>query len=351
MDKTTGTLYGTTWAPGSGTVYSLHQNGGVWTHGILFNFGGSDGAQPYAGVLEDSLGDIYGTTVYGGAYGMGVGYELIHQGHAWTETVIHSFAGSGDGAYPYAELVSDPTTGALYGTTYSGGTSGCGTVFELTRSGGTWTETVLHSFLGGDGCLSDSRVHEDAKGRLFGATPNGGAYGAGVVYMLTETEGKWSETVLYNFTGGSDGNYPKDLDLEPTGDVIYGVTAAGGSSANGTVFEVFKSRGSWREKVLYNFMGFPDGATPLGMHLDRTTTTIYGTTKLGGNQGAGDGTVFELAKSGSSWNETILQNFGYNSGNFPWSRPIEDAKAGILYGTASSGGTDNGGVAYAVGIP
>lgn len=165
-------LYGTTSEGGTsglGTVFRLKDTSGTWTESVIYNFAGGtgDGSYPYAGLLL-SGGVFYGTTYYGGTYGAGTVFSLSASGNTWTETVIYNFGGAGDGANPHAPLTV--SSGVLYGTTYNGGASGDGTVFSLTPSGGSWTEAVLYSFSGTDGQSPHGGVVVGSEGVLYGTT-------------------------------------------------------------------------------------------------------------------------------------------------------------------------------------
>ena len=178
-----GNLYGAT---GDGTVFELTPNGdGNWTETVLFRFDGADGESPAAGVIFDAAGNLYGTTIGGGAYGSGTVFELTPNGDgSWTELVLHSFRNDGtDGYYPWAGLILD-ADGNLYGTTAAGGAYGDGTVFELTRSN-RFQETVLHNFSGADGRWPQASLIFDAAGNLYGTTGAGGVYDDGTVFELT----------------------------------------------------------------------------------------------------------------------------------------------------------------------
>src|ERR1019366_934096 len=186
-----GNLYGTTseggtsssCSGGCGTVFELTPTaGGGWTEKVLHNFNsnGTDGANPYAGLIFDAAGNLYGTTTVGGTYYYGTVFELTPTaGGGWTEKVLHSFNYNGtDGNNPQASLTID-AAGNLYGTTSGGGTYGNykGTVFELTpAAGGDWTETVLHNFVGPDGAAPLAGLIFDAAGNLYGTTSGGGTY-------------------------------------------------------------------------------------------------------------------------------------------------------------------------------
>ncbi len=250
-----GNLYGTTanggtssCAHGCGTVFELTPGaGGVWTETIVHNFTASDGFAPTAGLVADAAGNLYGTTTAGGAFNAGTVFQLTHTaGGQWNETVLHSFRIYGqpsDGVEPIAGLVID-ATGNLYGTTSAGGSYLSGTVFELSPgAGGAWTETVLHSFgAPGDGNDPDyGALVMDAAGNLYGATNHGGANGAGTAYKLAPAVGgNWTETVLHSFTAHSDdGSFPyAGLIFDGAGNLYGTTTSGGGTSLDGTVFEI-----------------------------------------------------------------------------------------------------------------
>ena len=198
-----GNLYGTTVTGGAaaradGTVYEFSPNaGGGWTEKGLHSFGnGNDGIFPYGNVIVDSAGNLYGTASTLGAYGYGMVYELTPRaGGGWTEKGLHSFGdGFGDGRYPMAGLIFD-SAGNLYGMTNEGGVYSFGTVFELTpNAGGSWTEKVLYSFgHDNDGSQPVGDLIFDAAGNLYGVTAFGGAHKTGIVFELTPTtSGPWT---------------------------------------------------------------------------------------------------------------------------------------------------------------
>jgi uncharacterized repeat protein (TIGR03803 family) len=196
---------------------------------VLYSFkGGNDGADPNAAVIADAKGNFYGTTYGGGTSGLGTVFELAADG---TETVLYSFKGGSDSANPFASLILD-AKGNLYGTTYSGGSGNHGTVFKLAPDG---TETVLHSFAGGsDGTSPDSSLTEDNNGNLYGSTLYGGSTdcsgnGCGIVYKLA-ADG--TETVLHAFAG-SDGAQPNASLLAGKKGELVGTTYNGGNTGCG----------------------------------------------------------------------------------------------------------------------
>jgi uncharacterized repeat protein (TIGR03803 family) len=346
-----------------------------WNEKVLHNFNGSDGSASRSGLVFDAAGNLYGTTTGGGTYpcgdlGCGTVFELSPtQGGGWTEKVLHSFNDDGiDGINPFAGLVFD-AAGNLYGTTAQGGTDpcgplGCGTVFELSpMPGGGWTEKVLYSFGNGtDGAypLYGALIF-DAAGNLYGTTSSGGTHncqgngGCGTVFKLTPTVGgAWTETVLYNFGNGTDGYAPEaGVILDPAGGNLVGTTTYGGTngcavsqySGCGTVFELTPAAGGgWTETVVHDFGGDLDGATPLaGLTLD-AAGNLYGTTFVGGTYDLG--TVFRLSPAGLGWSETVLYNFSLGSGGGPGAGTLVFDAAGNLYGTVYYDGVYFGGTAF-----
>jgi len=345
-----GNLYGTTARGGindgyygNGTVFKLSSASGHWRETILYKFsGGSDGKYPSSGLVKDSAGNFYGTTSQGGSSscGCGVVFKVDSSG---TETVLYSFNAT-DGEYPLGGLIFD-AHGDLFGTTTNGGTEGNGTVFELIpNSDGTWTEQVLHSFTdsSGDGETPEGGVVMDNAGNLYGTTEDGGN-GAfdGIVFELKHSGSSWTESILYSFTGGSDGGRPfAGLTIHDGN--LYGTTISGGIGA-GVVFELQPGSKGWTESVLYTFKGHPDGANPEARVIFGKSGNLYGTTPNGGWRYCliGCGTIFKLTpKSGGGWQETVLYHFngrGVSDGENPEASLLRDAK-GHLYGTTSVGG-------------
>jgi uncharacterized repeat protein (TIGR03803 family) len=329
-----GNLYGTTYAGGAsgvGTVFKLDKAG---KETVLYSFSGtgSDGANPSAGVIRDASGNLYGTTLYGGTSGEGTVFKLSKTGK---ETVLYNFCGEShctDGEEPLAGLVED-TKGNLYGTTYGGGSSNWGTVFKVNKAG---KETVLYSFQNSDAHYPYAGVIRDTKGNLYGTTASGGTgtgcgdSGCGTVFKVSKT-GK--ETVLYSFTGATDGNDPRAGLIEDSKGNLYGTTLQGGTSGEGVVFRLSTMA---EETVLHSFVGGTDGVNPRAGLIQDTKGNIYGTTYTGGS--TGNGVVFELKKTGQ---ETVLYTFcslsNCTDGAHPLAGLILDSK-GNLYGTNSNYG-------------
>ena len=388
-----GNLYGTTVYGGTGvcgsvpptgcgTVFQMRRNsGGGWTEKVLhnFNINGKDGFYPYAGLIFDAAGNLYGTTGYGGTgvcisvmpTGCGTVFELKPKaGGGWTEMVLHSFAGGSDGDLPQGGVILDPA-GNLYGTT--AGIAGacpqppytdCGTVFRLRpHANGVWTETVLHTFTynGTDGYGPYGSLARDAAGNLYGGTFWGGTYNDGTAFKLTPAKGgSWTES-LYTFYWGKglNGGGPGSLILDAAGN-LYGTTSVGGAGC-GAVFQLTPVAGNWTETTLYSFDIYSTGdATNASLIFD-AAGNLYGTNQLGGagtticlwfgggTEAASCGTVFKLTPAGGgTWTQTMLHSFGNGTdGQIPYAGVIRDA-AGNLYGTTYSGGTYSGGTVFEV---
>lgn len=245
FDKS-GNLYGTTTAGGSsgnGAVFRLTAPpvaGGAWKEAVLYSFGtGTDGAVPVAGVTMDATGNLYGTTSAGGSYGYGTVFELKRSTPQWTEAILHEFALGSDGGVPYAGLVLDGK-GNLYGAASDGGgggENGGGTVFELTRGSAGWTFNVISS-LSGWAISGTFRNLLMQPGKIYATTHCDGDYSAGTVYELTLTGGVWTYNLLYDFTGASDGQFAfSNLVADKEGN-LYGTTNEGGADGGGTVWKV-----------------------------------------------------------------------------------------------------------------
>jgi len=236
-----GNLYGTTIGGGEhthGTVYELARSGNSYTESVIYSFIGSDGAYPYSGVVFDRNGNLFGTTVAGGAYNLGAVYELSYKpGVGWTNTVLHSFQNGSDGQDPYAGLIID-ASGNLYGTTDEGGSGNGGTVYELLPSGNGWTFKVLYSFAGKSPCGPQAALTIDGVGNLYGTTVCDGAHGFGNVFKLTNSGNSWTYTSLYDFTGGSDGADPRSTVTFDANGNLYGTTPEGGVRNNGVVWMI-----------------------------------------------------------------------------------------------------------------
>jgi uncharacterized repeat protein (TIGR03803 family) len=260
---------------------------------------------------------------------------------AQTEKILYSFTGGSDGGAPQGGLVLDGK-GNLYGTTQQGGSNSGGTVFELTpNSNGTWTEQVLYSFTGlfgnSDGAFPYGSLVFDSKGNLYGTTVFGGTSFQGTVFELSPgTNGTWTENILYNFTGGADGGAPygPGLSIDRAGN-LYGTTNTGGSNGFGVVFEVVAgSNGNWTEKVLHAFTGGDDGSYPFGGPLlVDSTGSLYGNTSQGGTHDYG--VVFKMTPNANgTWTEKVLYAFKNTDGTTSPIGALAFDTHGNIYGTA-----------------
>jgi len=316
---------------------------GAQTETVLYSFtGGTDGGSHDAGLVLDTVGNLYGTTPDGGFFkdgcgsnGCGTVFKVTPSG---SETVLYAFTGeNGNGKFPLPRLVQD-ADGNLYGTTAGGGDFKSGTVFELAASG---TETVLYSFKGAkaDGAVPGGGLVRDTQGNFYGTTVGGGSHYKGTVFKLTPAG---AETVLYNFQGRPDGSAPGNTLVRAAGN-LYGTASDGGSGAGcaspgcGVVFEITPYG---TDRALHVFTGAADGARPAGGLVRDALGNFYGTAAWGGTMNSscpqGCGTVFELSpNAGDTWSFTVLHSFtGEGDGYHPVARLVGDAHSN-LYGITS----------------
>jgi uncharacterized repeat protein (TIGR03803 family) len=331
--------------PGLGGVIVGRHAAPPWTSAaketVLYSFTGSpDGRYPRARLMRDGAGNLWGTTVDGGGpCDCGTIFELMPQGQSFTESVVYAFGAPAAGEYPDARLYLDKA-GTFFGVTHAGGYWNQGALFEMSPlpSGG-YSVTPVHEFTGvGDGSDPVTPVIGDSSGTLYGTTPTGGLgnCACGTVFAVSPGQG---ETVLYSFSGGSDGSTPEAPLVMDSSGVLYGTTAEGGTVTSactlgcGTVFEI--AAGHFTS--LYHFKGGTDGAEPMGGLMVDKNGVLYGTTRRGGTgcNGAGCGTVFALAPHGSGYTESVLYGFAArDDGAQPTSDLVMD-KSGVLYGTTS----------------
>jgi len=246
--------------------------------------GGQDGADPiYGSVVFDNDGNLYDTASAGGTAGRGVVFELVRSNGGWTEQVLYNFQGGSDGWQPVGGMVFD-SAGNLYGTTIAGGTLDCGTIFELSPNGSGWTHKVLYSFLcGSDGNGPIATPILDQYGNLYGSTFYGGAGNGGVVWELSpESNGNWSFTALYELAQGPRGGRGpySSLAMDSSGN-LYGTTHLDGTYGAGNIFKLTRQNGFWTYTSLHDFTGGLDGQWPYGPLLD-SQGNLYGTTYAGG---------------------------------------------------------------------
>jgi uncharacterized repeat protein (TIGR03803 family) len=337
---TDGTLCGTTYGggeSGSGAVFKLNADGTGYTVLHSFAASGREGAYPGASLVEGWDGALYGTTASGGGGGYGPVFRLNPQGTNYT--VLYSFCGTeGDGAYP-AALVVQGWDGALYGTTYSGGSVGAGTVFKLNLDGTDYS--VLHSFNVEDGALPCAPLYHGWDGLLYGTTYSGGSNNVGTVFRLNPDGTGY--TVLHSFTlDGVDGAYPYSPVVQGWDWALYGTTSSGGGNNAGTVFRLNADGTGYT--VLHSFArDGTDGTCPYSAVVHGWDWTLYGTTLFGGSHKAG--TLFKLNTDGSGY--TVLRAFSPRGadGAYPYSALVQGSD-GWLYGTTVIGGSQNAGTVF-----
>lgn len=362
-----GNLYGTTYEGGGegggeqgtcgviigcGTVFRLVPTAsGPWTEQILYVFLNlSDGAFPSAGLAIDQDGNLYGTNLP--VSGNGLVFEISNSGGGWKETTLYTFTGGADGGHPGGSLILDQL-GNLYGVTLQGGTSTgcsgapCGTVFQLSPGSSGWTEKVLYSFNGADGSTPAGRLDFDSAGNLYGTTFYGGSDGDGAVFELSPGSSGWTESVLWNFTGLTDGSGPSFGVIVGSAGQLYGAVAEGSFVGNGVVFELTSSQGVWSETTLESFPYTDGGSVPSAVIAD-SSGNLYGTTSEAGSYGFG--TAFKLSNSGKGWQEQTLFNFTTGVGNGPYSYSDPSVllfdKVGNLYGETEFGGSAGFGMVF-----
>jgi uncharacterized repeat protein (TIGR03803 family) len=370
-----GTWYGTTFSGGGssacgelhkrpvgcGTVFELTpvDGGSSYTETVLYAFqDGLDGGEPQGQLAMDKSGNLYGSATRGGANEYGVIFELSPAaGGTWTETTLYSFTTSDDGNFP-VDLIIDQN-GNLYGEN-PGYPETNGSVFEVSppaESGGAWTFTTLYTFVGpdnNDGIAPTGGLAMDYDGNLFGTTWLGGSgkcnntTGCGTIFELEHPAAPgdpWKEHILYNFQGGSDGNFPfGGVTMAEGGKNFFGTTSAGGITS-GTAFEFSNTGSGWVKTVLHDFNFQTEGFLPETRVVLDKSGNLYGTTAQSGI-GDGSGIVYELSPAqDGSWTETILNSLP--DGSYNPSAVVLSAYDAALFGTVPSGGGRSGEWGYA----
>src|SRR6266496_922883 len=349
-----GNIYGTTVLGGdfgSCTVFQLSPTPNGWEHTVLYSFtGGVDGGEPYKGVTIDRRGNLYGTAVTGGSGscegGCGVVYKLTNSNGTWNQRVIYAFTGGDDGSGPGARVTVD-RSGNVYGMTPTGGTYGVGTIYKIHPHAGSWEFQVIHTFTGGDdGATGSAGRMLLQHGRLFGAATVGGLYGSGVVFELKPTAvGEWDSRTLYSFHGQPDGSFPYGALFRAPSGKWYGTTYYGGENGIGAVYELSpRQTGEWNERVIYSFQTGSDGNSPISNLVPDAAGNLYGTTSEGG---LGSGTIFKLSPTGGGqWTESVVHAFtGPPDGSSSYNGMVVDP-FGNFYGATVHGGDNNDGCVY-----
>jgi uncharacterized repeat protein (TIGR03803 family) len=354
-----GNIYGTTFYGGPygtfgpGTVFKLTRRSSGWLLTTLYNFYGQhDGGNPWGGVTFGPDGSLYGTASGGGLQGHGVVYKLQPPTTIcrtvfcpWTETVLYNFTGGADGEGPQGNLVFD-RAGNIYGTTLAAQSGNFGALYELSPSQGHWNLTVIHTFTNSsDGGGPANGVIFDQAGNVYGTTETGGSHNLGVVYEFTPGTSGWTETVLHNFAGGSDGEDPAGLALDSHGN-LYGFTEAGGGPGWGVAFELQPATDGFSYSIIYTFQPQPGGAPGfITVPILDSAGNVYGSGTSGGMHEAG--VIFKLTPSTGSWNFTSLHDLTGRDGYEPGGGLAFDAQ-GNLYGCAENGGAGNFGVVWKI---
>ncbi len=308
------------------------------TYKVIYNFTGQhDGGRPGGNFAIDKAGNLYGAAYAFGKYDVGTIFRLQPKNSSWIFTPIYTFTGAADGAYPVGATLGPD--GSIYGATYFGSDgAGCGVVFNVkpppTRSAtplAPWNESVLHTFSGGDGCDPEVGVSFDSAGNLYGATPNYGPYNGGTIYQLVRSGSSWTEKTIHAFGAGNEGDYPLGPVAFDRDGKLYGNAAFGGSGDGGTIFQMTPLGFGWPLSVLTNFPQGSDGFRPYGSVIVDQSGNVYGTTSGGGT--GGGGTVFML--SSGTWTFNVLYSFTGNGGP---GAPLTMDAAGNIYGATGADG-------------
>lgn len=362
-----GNLYGTTgdqYEPSLITVFELSPNAdGTWTKNVIWRAkGGSEPLNIRAGVIFDAGGNLYGTSLYGGASNCGTVFKLTHNlDGSWSESNLFDFNCT-DGYQATGGVIFDQA-GNLYGATSFGGTYNWGVVYQLKpNADGTWTENVLHNFtFGADGAYpGHGSLVFDSKGNLYGTAGQGAqgtckvwTTGCGTAFKMSpQTDGTWSFDVIHSFTGGDDGGVPEyGFTLDAAGN-LYSTTMVGGKNGAGVAFELVQdSNGAWTEKILHQFLGPPDdGLNPFSGVIFDSAGNLYGSAINGGAtvcfNAPGCGIVYELKpRPNGSYAEDILYKFQGTPRDGPINNLVMDS-LGNLYGSATGYNTYASGTVF-----
>jgi uncharacterized repeat protein (TIGR03803 family) len=311
---------------------------------VLYSFqGGTDGFRPDGPLVLDPAGNLYGTTVYGGADGWGTVFELSPNGQGgWSETILYSFTGGADGQQPATALTLD-SHGNLFGTTPGPGSCSpyCGSAFELSPGGSGWTFILLHAFRGEkDGGEVAGGLTMDSAGDLYGTTLSGGSKGYGTVFRLTNSGSGWKLKTLHAFGYNADGAGPKGTLVLASNTMIYGITGWGGLENAGVFYSLsLNGKGKWKEKMLYSFKGVRNQPQMTGLTADKKGRP-YGVIDTGNRH------VFRFARNqNGKWTKKDIYTFRGGGNGSPSGNVLID-QAGNVYGLASGGGGKSEGSLY-----
>jgi len=357
-----------------GAIYEASVVSGKWRVTPIYTFcvksGCPDGSLPQAGLIIDTMGNLYGTTKFGGKHGAGTAFELSMKAGTWTHTVLHDFCSAkdcADGSGPFDVTlayqgaqsgVRYDGTSTLFGTTSNGGASQEGTVFSLTPKAGSWTEKVIHDFCADtthckDGGGVIGTVTVDGAGNLFGVALGGGKFGKGVVYEVQPKSKSWAYTILHNFcadiSGCADGNGPTGVLVADGAGNLYGTTSSGGAgNQGGTVFKLAPNGAKSKLTTLHSFCqqtNCTDGTLPFAGLSFGADGRLYGVTEMGGDMNAG--TLFRLSGSKFTTFESLM-SFGdvATPGSAPVGGLMLDSSGAFFGNTISGGAASNAGTLF-----
>jgi uncharacterized repeat protein (TIGR03803 family) len=329
---------------GCGIVFKIDTNN---KESVLYRFNGDDGWKPNGVLIQDAEGNFYGTALFGGevscasGWGCGTVFKLDTDNKL---TVLHIFTNSdGDGAEPVGGLVTD-ANGNYYATTSMGGTEGEGTIFSENAAG---SESILHTFTGQTlGRFPEAGMIQDKSGNSYGTTMYGGASDLGTIFKMDSSN---KITVLYSFNGNGDGQMPHAGLIRDSAGNLYGTTPWAGNSACycGTVFKLSTKN---KLTVLYKFTGGTDGASPFAGLVRNSAGNLYGAASAGGSFSGscagtgGCGTIFEIDSAGKF---SVTHTFkGTSDGADPTFLMLDSA--GSLHGTAADGGANGAGTVFEI---
>ncbi len=347
-----GNLYGTTQVGGDpvcscGTVFRLSPSRDGWVETVLYQFKGeaaNDGRWPMGTLAFDKAGSLVGTTQFGGAYASGTVFQLKPTSNGtWEETILYAFSGNPDGLFPEAGVIID-TLGNLYGTTAGGGSQNFGIVFEISPTLSGWEETILHDFSIADGAGPQAGLAEDNSGNLWGVAQAGGTNYAGSVFELSTSGGLWTFQVIHSFNM-LDGDQPESNVVISTDGTVYGTTVYGGVYDGGTLWRLKQVDGAWQESVIHSFTGTRDGGQPMGLTIAKGM--LIGTTIVGGGQGCsgiGCGMVYTVKpRPGGGEIGNLL--YGFTDLNGDGANPYDAVTVdqyGHIFGVTEYGGDPGG---------
>jgi hypothetical protein len=303
---------------------------------------GGDGGYPYFGLTKDRTGNFYGAASVGGTHGYGIIFEMSPAGDGWVVTPLYSFQGGNDGAGPMASPIFGPD-GALYGTTNEGGGNGhgVGTVYRLAPPPSwckttlcEWNESVLYRANADFGWGVSGQVAFDRAGNIYGTVTGGGLYQGGYVFELMPNGGAWSSRVIHQFNpeSGTDCNDAAGGVVLDSAGNLYGTANTGCVGNNGGVWEVARSGSGWTESIVHSFDNSSDGNGSMAGLTADGHGNFFGTTYDLGP--AGGGSVFELTPSGQGWNFSVVHAFNDREQNGDvLTAPVSVDAAGNVYGT------------------